>query len=252
MKIKSRKDRKVTKDYHWLDHAEEKYGKILVWDTRVVLNVIVLYLPITLFWALFYQQGSRWVFQALRMNGNIGFYTIIPDQLNVLNPLLVLLLIPLFENAIYPLLTKVGIKSDLQKVNLGGCLAGVAFLTSALVESQIHNNTYHMAWLVPQYTFMAMGEILVTVPMMNFSYTVAPNSMKTILQALNNFAMGLGNLIVVVVVGSKIIDSQVYEFMLFAGLMFVDMIIFCFLARRYKPLTTNRGERIALIDSPKV
>lgn len=233
---------------HWLDYSEEKYGKTLVWETRVILHVIVLYLPITLFWALFYQQGSRWVFQAVRMNGDLGFYTIIPDQFNVINPLLVLLLIPVFENFLYPLLAKMNISSDLQKATFGGVLAGVAFLISALVESQIINGKYlHMTWLFPQYILMAMGETMVNVPMMNFSYTVAPSSMKTMLQAFNNLSMGLGNLIVVIVVGSKLIDSQIYEFILFAVLMFIDMIIFAFLAKRYKPLKENGDERVELI-----
>lgn len=244
MKIKSKTSRidMPSKD-HWLDYSEEKFGNELVRETRIVLHVIVLYLPITLFWALFYQQGSRWVFQAVRMNGDIGFYTILPDQLIVLDPLLVLILIPIFEKIVNPLLAKVRLSSDLQKITLGGVFAGIAFLLSAIVELQIENQNekkhLHMAWLLPQYIILAMGEILVTVPIMNFSYTVSPNSMKTIIQAFNNLSMGLGNLIVVVVVGSKLIDSQFYEFILFAVLMLVDMAIFAWLASRFKPLPLN-------------
>lgn len=208
----------------------------MIWETRVILNVLVVYLPIPIFWALFFQQGSRWVFQAVRMNGDIGFYTIKPDQFNVLNPLLVLLLIPLFEYVVYPLLTKVGIKTALQKVTLGGIFAGVAFLSSAVVESQIESKYLHMAWLVPQYLLMAVGEIFMSIPLMHFSYAEAPSSMKTILQTLRMLAIGIGNLIVAIVAGSKLIESQLYEFILFAGLMFVDMIIFAFLAKRYKSL----------------
>ena len=36
------------------------------------------------------------------MNGDIGFYTIKPDQMSVINPLLVILFIPLFEAVVYP------------------------------------------------------------------------------------------------------------------------------------------------------
>lgn len=248
MKIRSKTHRSMPAKQHWLDYSEEKYGRTLVWETRVILNVIVLYLPITLFWALFYQQGSRWVFQAVRMNGDLGFYTIIPDQFNVVNPLLVILLIPVFENVFYPLLAKVRISNDLQKATVGGVLAGVAFLISAIVDLQIEKGKYlHMTWLLPQYILMAMGEIMVSIPMMNWSYTVAPSNMKTMVQAFNNLSMGLGNLLVVIVVGSKLINSQIYEFILFAGLMFVDMIIFAFLAKRYKPLKENRDERVELI-----
>lgn len=250
MKIKSRTARRSmpAKD-HWLDYSEEKYGKVLVSETRIVLHVLVLYLPMTFFWALFYQQGSRWVLQALRMNGDIGFYTIIPDQLNVLNPLLVLLLIPVFEKIVNPFLAMIRITSDLQKTALGGVLAGVAFLVSAIVEWQLQNDKHlHMAWLLPEYTLMAMGEILITVQLTNYTYTVAPSSMKTMVQAFSNLSMGLGNLIVVIVVGSKLLESQIYEFILFAVLIFISMMIFSFVATKYKPLRQNTDERIELME----
>lgn len=231
MKIRSTRstnDEQVPKKDHWIEYSEDKYGKELVADTRLVLQVLVLYLPITLFWALFYQQGSRWVLQAVRMDGYLGFYTIIPDQFNVLNPLLALLLIPLFEKVLDPLLAKVNISGDLHKITLGGVLAGVAFLVSAVIELQLQNEEYmHMTWLLPQYTLM------VTLPLMNFSYTVSPKSMKTTIQAFSNLAIGMGNLIVVIVVGSRLLESQVYEFVLFAGLIFADMILFAFLSKRF-------------------
>lgn len=233
----------LQKREHWLDYSEEKYGTNLIWETRIILNVVVLYLPIPMFWALFFQQGSRWVFQAVRMNGDLGFYTIKPDQFNVVNPILVLILIPLFEYVIYPQLAKVGLKTALQKITLGGIFAGLAFLTSAAVESQIDSNYIHMGWLIPQYFLMAIGETLISIPLMHFSYVEAPVSMKTVLQALRLLAIGLGNLIVIIVAGSRLIDSQMYEFILFAGLMFVDMIIFAILAKRYKPLIRKAQEQ---------
>lgn len=124
MKIKTKEKQDQTDKYHWLDYSEEKYGKRLVGETRLILRVLVLYLPIALFWALFFQQGSRWVFQAIRMNGDLGFYTFKPDQLAFINPLLVLILVPVFEYFVYPLLSKVGITTALEKVTLGGVLAG--------------------------------------------------------------------------------------------------------------------------------
>ncbi|XP_037041468.1 solute carrier family 15 member 2-like [Bradysia coprophila] len=235
-KIRSKVTRSISIEDHWLKYSEKKYGKTLVWETRVMVNVLVLYVPIILFWALFFQQGSRWIFQAMRMNGDIGLFTVIPEQLSVINPLLVLLLIPVFERVVNPLLANLRIITDLQKTTMGGVLAGVAFLLSAMVEWQLENGKYlHMTWLLPQITIMSMAEILVTIPMMNFSYTVAPKSMKTMLQTCNNLTMGLGNLLVIIVVKLNLFESQACEFILFAVLMFLDMILFAFLAKRYKP-----------------
>lgn len=64
----------------------------------------------------------------------MGFYVIKPDQMQVINPLLILIFIPLYEVAIYPLLNIIGIRRPLQKICLGGLLAGISFIISAIVE----------------------------------------------------------------------------------------------------------------------
>ena len=122
---------------HWLDYAEPKFGKKMVSDVKDVLKILLLFVPLPLFWALFDQQGSRWTFQATRMNGDIGFTQIKPDQMHVINPLLILVFIPIFNCAVYPLLGKIGIRRPLQKLAAGGYFAAIAFLISGLVEIQL-------------------------------------------------------------------------------------------------------------------
>lgn len=121
-----------------MDYAEPKYGEKLVSDVKSLLKILVLYLPLPVFWALFDQQGSRWTFQATRMSGDVfGLFQIKPDQMQVINPLLILAFIPLFDCFIYPLLAKCGIKRPLQKLTFGGILAALAFLISGIVEIEL-------------------------------------------------------------------------------------------------------------------
>lgn len=54
--------------------------------------------------------------------------------MQVMNPFLILLFIPIFELYIYPILTRVGIKRPLQKLTLGGFLAAFSFVISAYLE----------------------------------------------------------------------------------------------------------------------
>lgn len=123
---------------HWLDYAEETDGAQMVIDVKALLNVLVLYIPLPIFWTLFDQQGSRWTFQATRMDGELSEgFSLKPDQMQVVNPLLILLFIPLYDAVIYPLLSKIGIRRPLQKLTLGGILAGVAFIISAILELQL-------------------------------------------------------------------------------------------------------------------
>uniref|UniRef100_A0A669C5A0 Solute carrier family 15 member 2 n=1 Tax=Oreochromis niloticus TaxID=8128 RepID=A0A669C5A0_ORENI len=44
---------------HWLDWAEEKYSMRLIQEIKMVLRVLVLYIPLPMFWALFDQQSSQ-------------------------------------------------------------------------------------------------------------------------------------------------------------------------------------------------
>uniref|UniRef100_A0A4W6EMR5 Solute carrier family 15 member 2 n=1 Tax=Lates calcarifer TaxID=8187 RepID=A0A4W6EMR5_LATCA len=50
---------------HWLDWAEEKYSKRLIQEIKMVLRVLVLYIPLPMFWALFDQGNEMLVFPFL-------------------------------------------------------------------------------------------------------------------------------------------------------------------------------------------
>ncbi|XP_008051179.1 solute carrier family 15 member 2, partial [Carlito syrichta] len=129
----------IPKRQHWLDWAAEKYPKQLIMDVKSLTRVLFLYIPLPMFWALLDQQGSRWTLQATRMNGNLGFFVLQPDQMQVLNPLLVLLFIPLFDLVIYRLVSKCGINfSSLRKMAVGMILACLAFAVAAVVEIKIN------------------------------------------------------------------------------------------------------------------
>ncbi|XP_013115810.2 peptide transporter family 1 isoform X1 [Stomoxys calcitrans] len=426
------KEKKTNPREHWLDYADKKYDRQLIEDVKVLMRVLVLYLPLPIFWALFDQQGSRWTFQATRMDGDMGSWDIKPDQLQVLNPLLILVFIPLYDVAFYPALSLIGIRRPLQKLTMGGILAGVAFIISGVVELELEKtypitpsagyiqlrifngipdcsytinsnltgfeeipingfgkefehfihlentsvsvfytikeqkdcpklsggvyefkektaysiflkdkinaqvpfiyreqmekpsranplvrnlanidadtdivwkshksgdvesskkaddrkimelratnydvlvdnvemqeaqlrhggvyalivgvanngstltkleevippNSMNILWLVPQYVVMTLGEVMFSVTGLEFSYSQAPLAMKSVLQACWLLTVAFGNVIVVIVAEAKIFKSQASEFFLFAGLMFADMIVFMWVAYRYKP-----------------
>lgn len=236
--IKTRmKDGRAKPRKRLLDYSIDKYGAELVNETRRLSKLIVLYLPLPFFWALFEQQGSRWTFQASKMNGDIGFYTIQPDQMQMINSLFILVLIPFFDVVVYPLLSKIGIRRPLQKMAIGGVLAAVSFLLSASVQFKIESspdNTVNMLWLVPQYIVLTMGEVMFSIPGYAFSYAQAPDTMKSVVQSIWHLTGTFGNLMVLFIVKFAFFKSQAHEFLLCAGIMFVDMLIFMTLAHRFK------------------
>uniref|UniRef100_A0A671Z1B0 Solute carrier family 15 member 1 n=1 Tax=Sparus aurata TaxID=8175 RepID=A0A671Z1B0_SPAAU len=123
---------------HWMDWADEKYDKLLIAQVKMVLKVLFLYIPLPMFWALFDQQGSRWTLQATTLNGNFGFMTIQPDQMQTVNPILILVLVPIMDSVIYPLIAKCKLNfSPLKRMTVGMFLAALAFIAAALVQIQI-------------------------------------------------------------------------------------------------------------------
>ncbi|XP_047226071.1 solute carrier family 15 member 2 isoform X1 [Girardinichthys multiradiatus] len=124
---------------HWLDWAEDKYPERLIQEIKMVLRVLVLYIPLPMFWALFDQQGSRWTLQATRMNMAFGESFIVkPDQMQMLNALLILIFVPIFDLLIYPLvgLCRINI-TPLRKMAAGMIFAALAFGAATLVEVNV-------------------------------------------------------------------------------------------------------------------
>jgi len=225
-----------------LDYSVDKYGKRLVDDARAVVGILVVYLPLPIFWTLHTQQGSRWTFQANAMNGDLGFYEITADQMLIVNPLLIPILIQLCNYVLYPLLSKIGIRRPLQKMTIGIILAAISFVFAAIVQFQIDalpRKSIHMMWLIPQYVAMTLAEVMFAITGIQFSYEEAPETMKSVLQAHWQFMDAFGNLILIVIVQFVKFRLQAHEFIFYACLLFVDVIFFIILAHKYKSKSTR-------------
>ncbi|KAL0963876.1 hypothetical protein UPYG_G00314730 [Umbra pygmaea] len=126
------------KKTHWMDWAEEKYDKLLIAQIKMVLKVLFLYIPLPMFWTLFDQKGSRWTLQATTMDGNFGALILQPDQMQTVNPIFILTLVPIMDSVVYPLIKKCGLNfTPLRRMTVGMFLAAMAFVAAALVQIQI-------------------------------------------------------------------------------------------------------------------
>ena len=64
---------------HWLDYARPEFGE-RVEEAKTIFSIMRVFVAMPAFWALFDQHSSRWVFQASRMNRQVGSYEFTPDQ----------------------------------------------------------------------------------------------------------------------------------------------------------------------------
>ncbi|XP_069061277.1 solute carrier family 15 member 1 [Pleurodeles waltl] len=132
------RSKSIPKREHWLDWAREKYDERLIAQIKMVVKVLFLYIPLPMFWALYDQQGSRWTLQATTMDGNFGAITIQPDQMQTVNPILIIILVPIVDGCLYPLIRKCNLNfTPLKKITVGMFLAALAFIAAALVQIEI-------------------------------------------------------------------------------------------------------------------
>jgi POT family proton-dependent oligopeptide transporter len=104
---------------------------------RAILKLVPLYLLVAMFWALYDQTGSAWVQQAQQMDRRLMGVHWLVSQIQAINPLLVLLFIPLFSLVIYPMVGRVLTLTPLRKILVGFILTVLTFCISAFSQRLI-------------------------------------------------------------------------------------------------------------------
>jgi POT family proton-dependent oligopeptide transporter len=162
---------------------------------KVIGRLAVLYAFVAMFWALFDQTGSAWVLQAKRMDLEVFGVTLLPSQIQAANPIMILVMIPLFSGLLYPAINKVFPLNPLRKIGIGFFITVLAFVLPAWIELQIQNGeTPSIMWQVAAYVIITAAEVFVSITCLEFSYTQAPKKMKSFIMGLFLMSVSMGNL----------------------------------------------------------
>jgi len=142
---------------------------------------------------------------------DLGFFSfdVLPSQIGSANPILVLLLIPVFTFVIYPFITKYIDFTSLKRVNAGFFIAALSFFLMAYVEGKMYDGeTMSVWWQVLAYLILTVGEVLVSITALEYSYSKAPNSLKSIIMSVYLLSVSFGNQI-----ASRVNEFMVDDFM---------------------------------------
>lgn len=228
----------------WLDAAalsissssEPEFSAKEIRDSRRLLSIVPVFSTLPFFWCLMNQQGSTWVYQAKDMNLTVfSGFTIEPEQLQVINPIVLFIFLPLFEwifrsatnainaanvrsqseagegerereeessaqegNAEVGCLGRFFALSTLGKLGLGMFVASMAYVCATIVDLRVHNappKSVSILFQVPQYILVTAAEVLVSVTGLHFAFEKAPSNMKSLVTALLMFSSAVGDLI---------------------------------------------------------
>jgi POT family proton-dependent oligopeptide transporter len=225
--------------------------------TRAIVNLIPLYLFVFPFFMLFDQTHSAWIDQANSMNCTIwgsgeDALKILPSQMQVVNPILVLILIPCFTYVLYPLMGRFFTVTPLRKIGIGLFLTAASFAIIAIAQKRIDlGQTPHIAWQFFAYIVLTAAEVMVSITALEFSYTQAPKKMKSFIMGVYLLvANALGNIVTARVngyievkknEGVAILEGANY-YWFFTGLMVAAAVIFVVWSQFYRGQTYIQGE----------
>jgi POT family proton-dependent oligopeptide transporter len=227
-----------------LERARGVHPDEAVDGVRAVLRILIVFALVTPFWSLFDQKASTWVLQADQMSKPEWFQS---AQMQALNPILVLLLIPFNNLVLYPALRRLGFElTALQRMGSGIAFSGLAWVAAGAIQLAIDGgDPVSVTWQVLPYVLLTFGEVLVSATGLEFAYSQAPASMKGVIMAFWYLAVTVGNLwvllanvsvrhpAVIAKIAATGLGETAFLMFFFAAFALVVAAIFAWYARRY-------------------
>jgi len=162
-----------------------------------IFKLAPVYLFVAIFWALFDQTGSTWIFQSQDMDRNFLGFNWLPSQIQSLNSVFVLTFIPLFAYFIYPAMEKFWPLSPLRKIGIGLLLMTASFILVSLIQERIDaGGRPNIVWQIAAFALLTASEIMVSIVALEFAYTQSPKTMKSLIMCFYLAAVALGNFLV--------------------------------------------------------
>jgi len=185
-----------------LERARGKHPDSAIDSVRGVLRVIIVFALVTPFWSLFDQKASTWIIQGKTMTIPHEAWWwpswLIKDaaQMQALNPLLIMLLIPFNGLVLYPGLRKLGFAvTPLQRMGWGIFFSGVSWIVAGALQLWLDGGAQvSLAWQALPYLLLTFGEVLVSATALEFAYSQATAAMKGVIMALWYLTSTFGSL----------------------------------------------------------
>ena len=161
---------------------------------RTMTKLAIIFSFVAVFWALFDQTGSSWVLQAEDLNRNwLGVHWL-PSQIQAINPIMIVIMVPIFAFGIYPVLDKVFPLTPLRKISIGLFVMVIGFAMVSVVQQWVDQGQQpSIGWQIFAYAILTSSEVMVSITCLEFAYTQAPRSMKSVIMALFLMSVSLGN-----------------------------------------------------------
>jgi POT family proton-dependent oligopeptide transporter len=196
-------------------------------------------------WLCFSQNQTNLVSQAADMDT----HGIPNDMLSNLNPISVIIILPLLDKFVYPFMKYVGFPStSTVRMTIGFLFISASMAIAAGVQQLVYEsppcytnpqrcaavlehprpNSVSVSLQVPIYVVGAIGEIFFSVAGSEYAYNQAPAGMKSILQAVYMFTLAVSSGLGLAVSPAFKDPYMTIVYSVLAGVMLVSGVVFGF------------------------
>ena len=171
------------------------------------------------------------------------------SQIQTVNPLFILIMLPFFAYVVYPLVEKVIPLTPLRKIGAGLFATAASFFIVAVIQKWIDaGGKPSITWQILAFVVLTIGETLVSPVHLEFSYTQGPVKLKSLVMCTYLLAISLGNVFTAGVNffiqnpdGTVKLQGASY-FMFFTYVMLITGVLFAIVMPFYKGRTYLQGQ----------
>jgi len=211
---------------------------------KILLNILLPVPFVAIFWALWQQNFSSWIVQAESMDRHLFGVEWLSSQIQTVNPIFILIMLPLFSYWLYPFVEKFVALTPLRKMGTGLFVTAASFFIIAVIQTRIDAGEHpNVIWQIWAFVVLTAGETLVSPTHLEFSYTQGPVKLKSLVMCTYLFAVSLGNLFTAAVNffiqnpdGSLKLQGTSY-FMFFVWVMLGTAVVFALVTPFYRGRT---------------
>lgn len=227
---------------------------------KILLNVVMPVPFVAMFWALWQQNFSSWIVQAESMDRHLFGIEWLSSQIQTVNPIFILIMLPVFSYWVYPFAEKFVKLTPLRKIGAGLFVTAASFFIVAMIQRHIDAGARpSIVWQIWAFVVLTIGETLVSPTHLEFSYTQGPVKMKSLVMCTYLIAISLGNLFTAGVNffiqnrdGTVKLQGASY-FMFFVWVMLGTAVVFAIVSPFYKGRTYLQDQtKVAGEEEPTV
>jgi POT family proton-dependent oligopeptide transporter len=186
---------------------KELSDEALIRDLSQTLGVLSVFIVFPIYWLLYLQMSNTFVLQATMMYLPDG---ITADQISAADPLFLVILIPIFDMWVFPWMRSQTQLGPIKRMTIGFLLNACCMFVAGGLQSAVDASGQYVMCSgevtfvpglhqinvftqLPQYFLLALSEMFASVASLDYAYSRAPASMKSVVMSFSLFQMAIGS-----------------------------------------------------------